>query len=376
MSQREQQLSVSESTLLLTARKALGENSQPADCYSWAVDFLLRHELGVQPSQHHRGRLPRSIRDNSRVFIQLLSAQVHSKNLPPNFVASMDEFSIFIDQDQLSDQNPLALRLFGSPEEKPVFDVVLSALSDGTLLPPLLFYRGTPSLLPEGFPDNVLLEARQEEFTDQDCHKIWINKVWKPHVASSYQSVLIVDVHRGHLTDEFRTSLTSLSTDVFFIPSGCCCRLQPLDVCVTPVLRDFLQARWTQLVSQGGLDDLGLDQLALTLACWLSEVSSTLNSETNVLRRSFASACNLQEVEDQGELMKIIQGLTEALVQPLETSEPAPDPEPEPEPELELLLVLEEEKKQQESSVKSQTALQQVFHGDSDQESFVGFQDD
>lgn len=39
-------------------------------------------------------------------------------------------------------------------------------------------------------------------------------------------------------------------------------------------------------MSQGGLDGLGLDQLALTLACWLSEVSSTLNSEPNVLRRS------------------------------------------------------------------------------------------
>ncbi|XP_073337747.1 pogo transposable element with ZNF domain isoform X1 [Pagrus major] len=367
MSQREQQLSVSEDVLLQTARKALGENSYLTDCYSWAVDFLLRHELAVQPSQNHRGRLPRSIRDNSRVFIQLLSAQVQGKNVPPNFVASMDEFSIFIDQDQFSDQNPSALRLFGSPEEKPVFDVILSALSDGTLLPPLLFYRGTPSLLPEGFPGNVLLEARQEEFTDQDCHKIWINKVWKPHVASHWQSVLIVDVHRGHLRDEFRTSLTSLSTDVFFIPSGCCCRLQPLDVCVTPVLRDFLQARWTQLVSQGGLDGLGLDQLALTLACWLSEVSSTLNSETNVLRRSFASACNLQEVEDRGEVVRIIQALTEALVQPLETSEPAPDPEPEP--ELELLLVMEEEKKQQEEP----TALHQVFDGDRDQESFVGF---
>ena len=47
----------------------------------------------------------------------------------------------------------------------------------------------------------------------------------------------------------------------------------------------LLQARWTQLVSQGGLDGLGLDQLALTLACWLSEVSSTLNSETNFLCR-------------------------------------------------------------------------------------------
>lgn len=47
----------------------------------------------------------------------------------------------------------------------------------------------------------------------------------------------------------------------------------------------LLQARWTQLVSQGGLDGLGLDQLALTLACWLSEVSYTLNSQRDFLRR-------------------------------------------------------------------------------------------
>lgn len=39
-------------------------------------------------------------------------------------------------------------------------------------------------------------------------------------------------------------------------------------------------------MSQGGLDGLGLDQLALTLTCWLSEVSSTLNSEPSFLRRS------------------------------------------------------------------------------------------
>lgn len=51
----------------------------------------------------------------------------------------------------------------------------------------------------------------------------------------------MVDVHRGHLTEEFRSSLSSMSTNVFFIPSGCSCRLQPLDVCVTPVLQDFLQ---------------------------------------------------------------------------------------------------------------------------------------
>lgn len=131
-------------------------------------------------------------------------------------------------------------------------------------------------------------------------------------MSSQRESLLVVDVHHGHLTDEFRRSLSSTSTNVLFIPSGCACRLQPLDVCITPALRDFLQvlrpvaassclsesvstcptflpvvlqARWTQLVSQGGLDGLGLDQLSLTLACWLSEVSFTLNSGTDFLRR-------------------------------------------------------------------------------------------
>ncbi len=89
----------------------------------------------------------------------------------------MDEFSIFIDSDRFSIQDPLAFQLFGSSEDEPVFDVILSALSDGTFLPPLLFFRGTPSHVPEGFPENVLLEARQEGFTDQERLQIWISKV-------------------------------------------------------------------------------------------------------------------------------------------------------------------------------------------------------
>lgn len=80
LSQREQQLSVSEDTLLQTAKGALGVDSKLVDCYRWIVDFLLRHELSVQPinidSNQHPRRLPRNIRDNSRAFRHLLSAQV------------------------------------------------------------------------------------------------------------------------------------------------------------------------------------------------------------------------------------------------------------------------------------------------------------
>lgn len=89
----------------------------------------------------------------------------------------MDEFSIFVDSDRFSNQSPAAFQLSGSSEDRPVLDVVLCALSDGTLLPPLLLFRGAPSQVPEGFPDNVLLEARQEGFTDDHRLHIWIDKV-------------------------------------------------------------------------------------------------------------------------------------------------------------------------------------------------------
>lgn len=43
------------------------------------------------------------------------------------------------------------------------------------------------------------------------------------------------------MTGPFRKELSFLSTDLMVIPAHCSCRLQPLHVCVTPVLRDFLQ---------------------------------------------------------------------------------------------------------------------------------------
>lgn len=102
---------------------------------------------------------------------------MESGALPPRSVGFMDELSVFIDLDRLSNQSSLALQLFGSPAETPLLDVVLSALSDGTFLAPLLFFRGTAAELPDGFPENVLLEARQDGFTEQERLHIWTHKV-------------------------------------------------------------------------------------------------------------------------------------------------------------------------------------------------------
>uniref|UniRef100_A0A672ZFY1 C2H2-type domain-containing protein n=1 Tax=Sphaeramia orbicularis TaxID=375764 RepID=A0A672ZFY1_9TELE len=326
LTQREQQRGLSEETLLQTAKRALGEYSPLISQYQWAIDFMLRHDLSVQITngKDRRRRQPKDLADLCRSIIitvsqqnQFLEKQDTTRStrrcLPPRSFGCMDELAIYMDSDSLSSQNPEALRLTASAEETPMFDILLSALSDGTMLSPLLFYRGTPVDIPEGFPQNVLVKAQKDGFTDPDRLHTWINKVWCPHVTSPphHECLLLLDVHRGHLTDEIRNSLKRAHTQAIFIPAGCCCRLQPLDVCVIPVLKEFLQV--------------------LTHLCL-----------------SFLSVCSLQQSGNE-EVERLIKGLTEALIQPLEVSEGPPPPDP--------------------------SALRQVFEGDSDPESFLGFED-
>lgn len=80
--QREQQLSVSLDTLVQMSREALGAVDRSSS-FSWVLDFLLRHQLSLNPLSLDpgpcpRGRLPRSILANSRAFVEKLSPQVSS----------------------------------------------------------------------------------------------------------------------------------------------------------------------------------------------------------------------------------------------------------------------------------------------------------
>lgn len=73
LNRREQQLSVGEDVLLLTAKASLGEGVRAEECYSWTIDFMLRHDLGLQTTNYNKLK---SVQDNSRTFIRSLYARV------------------------------------------------------------------------------------------------------------------------------------------------------------------------------------------------------------------------------------------------------------------------------------------------------------
>lgn len=319
LTEREQNRSVTEDTLMELSCRALGPAAKQLTRLNWAVDFLLRHELGVNTRRRQRVSIPQELRDLSRITINNTWDKVKCLSVPPSRFCSLDEFPVFAGPDSVF-AGPEALRLWGGPDEVPLLELVLCGSSDGSLLRPLLLFRGELPPLPQGFPQNILLESRPEGFSPRERVYLWTHQVWRPYLGSlSDPALLLLDEHSGHMTEDFLEELRASSTELVHVPEGCSCLVQPLDVCLKPVLREFLQVRWSQLVSVAP-EGLTVSDLVLTLGCWFSEVCSLLNSEKHFLKRSFLCVSLMHKSSD--EVQRLNRALSQALLQtpPLSSS--------------------------------------------------------
>ncbi|XP_063041282.1 pogo transposable element with ZNF domain isoform X2 [Engraulis encrasicolus] len=335
LAQREQQLAVDEDTLFAKAKECVG-GTDPGLGQDWAVDFLLQHELGVQPVGTEGARmLPQSVQDGVRSFARFIKKQVGTGagGFGESNVGAVDEVAVFIDLQQLGRIATLPSAFHLTELGTPLMDVVLSAMADGTLLPAMVFLKGTPPACTAAVPASVFLEAKPEGFSDEERLNLWLSKVWRPYINPSGggKGLLVMDPYRGHLADDFLAALNSANTLPAVVPKACSCCLQPLEACSGPVLREFLQACWSQQVSSAPESLVGAqpDELALLLIGWLAELLQVLGARPDLLQRSFktvmeppaveegAAAWDGQDVATKG----LVQELTTALLQsnPLET---------------------------------------------------------
>ncbi|CAB1320917.1 unnamed protein product [Coregonus sp. 'balchen'] len=374
MCQREQQLPVTEENLLQTATQALEESHEIGEFYEWAVEFMLRHNLSLQATCSAKRPLPRNIYESVRIFTRFVCKQVKDVGFRPPSIGCIDELSVFLDLDKLK-TSPEAFQLIGTGE--PLIEVVLAGLADGTMLPTMVFLKGNPPHLQKAIPDSVFLEACPEGFTDDERLQLWLSKVWQKHVnpQAGGKGLLIMDTHHGHLANDFLAALNSSNTLPAVIPIGCSCRLQPLELCVVPVIREFLQARWCEMHTQNeGAVALGPGDLALLLVECLGDVFSCLATQPKILQQSFMMVSTPPQEEGEEGPAELVQSLTEALVGLSSAKKSS-----------EVLMKVEPEDKGVVSDTTSEytlpspppnpQALKQVFEKDSDLESFHGFEE-
>ncbi|KAG9279826.1 hypothetical protein AMEX_G5384 [Astyanax mexicanus] len=379
--QREQQLPVNEGKLFSKASEIMNKVGGPGISYEWAVDFLLRYNLDVHALSVYSRLLPPKSQEHVHSFTRIITKQVSSQGFAQSSIGAMDEFSIFIDMEQLdpasADSSSMmsAFQLVG--ETDLLMDMVFTGLADGTMLPTMVFLKGAPltSNVP-ALPGSIILEAKPEGFSDEERLQLWFKRVWRQHVdpGSGGKGLLVMDSYRGHMSDDFLAMLNSASTLPGIVPRSCSCCLQPLEAGVWPVLREFLQARWSQHVMEAPQDLIGAQpaNLALLLASWLTEMLDVLAAKPQLLQRSFDQVLSCSADMAPEEVSKLARSLSEALaVRAVKENEAEEDvwcaeksntlditlPSPLPSPPSNF------------------QALKNIFEKDSDLESFIGFED-
>nr|XP_033781369.1 pogo transposable element with ZNF domain isoform X3 [Geotrypetes seraphini] len=367
LSQREQQQPVNEETLFQKATK-IGRSLEGGFkiSYEWAVRFMLRHNLSPHSRVAVAHPLPRDTEENAQCFIEFVQRQIHNQDLPLSMIAAIDEISLFLDAELLSsdERKDNALQTVGTGE--PWCDVVLTILADGSLLPTLVLFRGQLHQMGE-IPESILLEAKEEGYSDDDVMELWSSRIWQKHTEfPSNKGMLVLDCHRTHLSEEVLSLLSSSSTLPAIVPTGCSSKIQPLDVCIKRTVKNFLHKKWreqAQEMAEASCDSEILLQLVL---CWLAEVLEVIAEHPELVQQSFLVASVLPGPDGTANSAKRNAEMQEELIGLLE----------------EQLKLEEGQEEDTDACNESQPeegadpeVLHQLFEADSDTESFYGFEE-
>lgn len=311
LSMREQQLPITESNLFHKAsmlKKKGTFNDSFRISYDWAVDFMLQHRLGVQSifKEAMMARsLPLSLEVKVESFRTFTKKIIQVKKLSESTVAAMDELCLFVDLRVVQDKARCseALELTGSV---PLVTVYMTVLANGVMLPSLVMTNRT--LSQKCVPEFIVLEDGADSLLVEEVLEIWANKIWIPHISSPHhphKTMLVLDRHREHLRDSFLMSISGSGTLPAMIPGGCSFRLQPLEVCLKPVLKFFLLSRWAKLTSGNPkeLEESSPQRLqanvAQILVDWVIEALAHMNKLPDLWRMSFQLADLLPRTKKQ-----------------------------------------------------------------------------
>ncbi|XP_068270863.1 pogo transposable element with ZNF domain isoform X2 [Nyctibius grandis] len=368
LTQREQQLPVNEETLFQKATK-IGRSLEGGFkiSYEWAVRFMLRHHLSTHARRAVAHPLPKDVEDNASCFIEFVQRQIHTQDLPLSMIAAIDEISLFLDVEVLSsdDRKENALQTVGTGE--PWCDVVLAILADGSVLPTLVFYRGRVQQ-PANVPESIVLEAKENGYSDDEIMELWSSRVWQKHTeCQNSKGMLVLDCHRTHLSEEVLSLLSASSTLPAVVPAGCSSKIQPLDVCIKRTVKNFLHKKWKEQAKEMADSTCDSDILLQLVLCWLAEVLEVISDSPELVQQSFLVASVLPGPDGTANSPTRNADMQEELIASLEEQ-----------------LKLSEEQQEAAAEVQERTQaeeaadpeiLHQLFEGESETESFYGFED-
>ena len=259
---RDLHVPVSILTLLENAKRVVRPHNPRFNASrGWVERFFARHRLSLLSRTSVSQKLPKQLEGLITKFYEDAGCYMRIGKYPRSLVANMDETPAFFDMIPAksickSGSRECIIRTFGS--NKKHVTVVLSAAADGTMLPPMLIFKGKTDKTIKKLrnPDGFIIKTQGKSWMDEGLMEVWVEDIWLKYVTKVSKqlgfdnSLLTFDAFSAHKTDDIQSKLVENKSDISMIPPGCTSKCQPMDVCINKPFKAILRKCWVTYISK------------------------------------------------------------------------------------------------------------------------------
>ena len=221
--------------------------------------FFARHRLSLLSRTSVRQKLPKQLEGLITKFYEDAGRYMRIGKYPRSLVVNMDETPALFDMIPVKSicktgSRECIVRTSGS--EKKHVTVVLSAAADGTMLPPMLIFKGKADKtikklrIPEGF----IVKTQEKPWMDKGFMEVWVEEIWLKYVREVSKqlgfdsSLLTFNAFSAHEMDDVQSKLVENKSDILMIPPECTSKCQPIDVCINKLFKAILRKCWVTYI--------------------------------------------------------------------------------------------------------------------------------
>ncbi|KAF4794406.1 pogo transposable element with KRAB domain-like protein [Turdus rufiventris] len=223
---------------------------------SWCFRFMKRRQLSIRTWTTVSQQCPADYEEKLANFRSYCKSKISEKNIQPDHIINMDEVPLTFDMPltktvERTGTATVPVRTTGN--EKTSFTVVLSVLSNGQKLPPMVIFK-RETLPEETFPAGIIVEVNPKGRMDEEIMKNWLAEVYVQRPDGFFHAspaLLVYDSMRAHKTKSVKALVEKMNSELAVIPGDFTEEVQPLDISIIRSFKAKLQLTWENWMLEG-----------------------------------------------------------------------------------------------------------------------------
>lgn len=296
---------------------------------SWIPRFMRRHQFVFRMKTKISQHTPEDLFDKIHSFHDFINRHNEQYPYPLNHIGNMDQTPIWIDMvvnRTITKKGEKTVRIRTGGKEKDRVTVVLAITADGSLLPPVVIFKGKrDGLLQRQYDrlgeavNGVYVRFQEKAWMDEEEALWWYQNMWNKRSGICFfiftdkniqcRSFSGIEFHKKGLlvVDSLKAQTTKVCLDILknqgtlptVIPGGLTSVIQPLDVCINkPFKKHYKQLYFEWLLTHESLNRNGTPKAPerRQIINWVKEACDLLQSE--MIQNSFLK-CGIVHPKNQ-----------------------------------------------------------------------------